>query len=135
MRYLPRFFRERIFLSAALRVLCSGASTNILDNAIPNLTSSLQPPHSQPLGGCFLFRLASHAHSLRFPCLHDLLAACTTPAEVIAYTKAASRLPVTGVKTKLVITPSYFHFVKDKQRLDSLTYVYNFTKHGRGICG
>lgn len=133
MRYLP-LFRERIFLSATLRELCSGASTNILDNDIPNLTSSLQPPHSQPLDGCFLFLRASHAHSLRLPCLQDRLAACTTPAEVIAYTNAASRLPVTG-EDKTSITSPRFHFLKDQNRLNSLTYINDLAEHRRWICG
>lgn len=136
IRYRPLFTRaaERIFLSATLRALYSGASTNILDNDIPNLTSSLQPPHSQPRDGCFLFLRASHAHSLRFPCLQDLLAACTTPAEVIAYTNAASRLPVTGERDEtgyITAVP----FCKRLAILNPLTYIDNLTEHRRWIGG
>ena len=88
---------RRIFRRGRLRLLSppsrSAESTNCSDTQRPCCMLSLHPPHVQPLGGWVWGRWSVHAQLCSSPLLQDLLAACATPAEVMAWMNAVSLLP------------------------------------------
>lgn len=85
------------FMSVRAFCLISRASTNTLAKPIPYRMSAEQPPHFQPssLWYCPCFSL-SQPQSLRLPCVQAAVIACATPAAMMAYVNAASRLPGTN---------------------------------------
>lgn len=100
---LWRFIKSRAFSIEAFSQVFSRsrASTNSLLKRYPQLRLSPQPPQSQSRGRS-LGRAALLQPQLdNSPSLHARLTAFTTPAALIAYVNAASRLPVkTSTKNK-----------------------------------
>lgn len=75
------------------------ASVNCSENQVPNLTLLLQPDHFQPFCVAVPLRERSQSQLWRFPSPHEAVTAWETPAAVMAWRYAASRLAVQN-KTK-----------------------------------
>ena len=122
---LPALLLWRFIRPLASLVSDSLASMNSLANFTPNFTLSLHPVQSNspseslPLPLRFV---GSHAQFSRAPSLQALAMECTTPAEVIEWTKATSLLPVMNTKKREVgvWSPSCWWITKFYYTLDTL---------------
>ena len=101
---LWRFIKARhrllvcvLFFPFRLVNLCSRASTNVLEKLVPKRTLSEQPAHWNPSEDNPRM-VRSQPQSSNSPAEQARVNACATPAAEMAWTKAASRVPIQMIR-------------------------------------
>ena len=104
-----------LFMTALGLLPFDRASVNCSENQLPNLMLLLQPAHVQPF---WVGPLGDRSQSQLwvFPALHEAVTAWATPAAVMAYRKADSRLAKKKIRR-------YLHgYEKDNHFMDNCIY-------------